>query len=230
MENSTSNETFIEVVDLNSLRRPRHAASNENRKHTVQCARNGDILNCFAWTLGVKIRTCRTIAISDHEEVLKSESSSPKCDDGCIPTLYTLVDDNSECFLVQMKIKKRKLSDLTISTSSIDCLLNEYDYAELIGSERLNVKEKPLDSFQWLAKEEMSSSIFLVSCKRESQMSVESVFIFEDVPSHRPAKAAHRKAYHWIRCLPLSNSFFIRMEEAFTRKNCKMECRDDWWN
>lgn len=104
-----------------------------------------------------------------NRTVKKRGSTPGKCDDHCIQTLSTVVDDNVDCSLVQLKMKTEvKVPSVTISTSSIDRLLSGHDctrkklFVQSAESNQLDVKEKRAAFTQWLTKEEAEKFLLYI--------------------------------------------------------------------
>lgn len=96
---------------------------------------------------------------------------SRKVDDYAHHNLCTIVDDNPEYSLVQLKTKMEvEVAGIIVSVSLNVCLLDGHDYRNVIVQPKernpLDVKEKQVD-FAWRpAKEGMSFSIDLVLFKQ----------------------------------------------------------------
>ena len=119
----------FEIVDLTPSKRPYMFTTNEDRRRIIECVKKGDDLKEISKHLGIKIKTCRAIAATGREKRLKPGSSRVKFDEVYVQRLCTLVDNNPALTLRQLKEQIEKdFSEITISTSSIDRLLDGHHY------------------------------------------------------------------------------------------------------
>lgn len=163
MESSTNSGVPTVIVDLNNWKRPYRTTSNEDRKRILQCARNGGDLKSIARVLDINIKTCRSIAKADREEASKRGHAKPKFDDDYIEKLCSIVDDNPELSLKQLKTRMEILvPDKTIAISSIDRLLDGHGYTrkklsiQPVERNRSDVKIKRHEFAQWLSQDGIS--------------------------------------------------------------------------
>lgn len=146
--------------DTDEPRRKNKKVSDVDRARIIDACRRGGDVKQLAETLGINVKTARSIAATDREVSLKTGGSVRKFGDNVVAVIKRTVDENSTFTLKQIKrAVEDQLPGLTISTSSVDRLLDAHSYSIKLATQRpadrnrSDVKRKRKGYAQWLQNE-----------------------------------------------------------------------------
>lgn len=134
--------------------------SAQDRARLLDCSRRGGDLPSLARTLGINIKTARSIVRTDRDLPKARGGSKSTFNVDVLTSLTKLVDDHPTYTLKQLKSElQRQRPGLAISTSSIDRLLDGHGYSlkqvslQPADRNRADVKEKRKVFATWLEKD-----------------------------------------------------------------------------
>ncbi|KAH7973946.1 hypothetical protein HPB49_007627 [Dermacentor silvarum] len=141
----------------NEPRKKNNRVSDIDRARIVDASRRGGNLKQLAATLGINVKTARSIAATDREVSLKTGGSVRKFGADVVAFVTRTVDENPTYTLKQIKrTVEEEMPGLTISTTSIDRLLDAHTYSVKLATQRpvdrnrSDVKSKRKEYAQWL--------------------------------------------------------------------------------
>ncbi|KAG0428404.1 hypothetical protein HPB47_024609 [Ixodes persulcatus] len=144
----------------NDVRVKYATVSAQDRARLLDCSRRGGDLQSLARTLGINIKTARSIVRTDRDLPKARGGSKSTFNVDVLTSLTQLVDDHPTYTLKQLKSElQRQLPGLAISTSSIDRLLDGHGYSlkqvslQPADRNRADVKEKRKVFATWLDKD-----------------------------------------------------------------------------
>ncbi|KAH7933763.1 hypothetical protein HPB49_016964 [Dermacentor silvarum] len=121
----------------NEPRKKNNRVSDIDRARIVDASRRGGNFKQLAATLGINVRTARSIAATDREVSLKTGGSVRKFGADVVAFVTRTVDENPTFTLKQIKrTVEEKMPGLTISTTSIDRLLDAHTYSVKLATQR----------------------------------------------------------------------------------------------
>lgn len=131
-----------------------------DRSRIIDAHRRGGDLKQLAETLGINIKTVRSIAATDRETAKKRGGSSKKFRQDVVETLHEIIENNPSFTLMQIRMSLiEKFPDTEISKSTIDRLLDGHGYTlklvtqRPVDRNRPDVKEERRKFAQWLQNE-----------------------------------------------------------------------------
>ncbi|KAL1442179.1 hypothetical protein MTO96_046512 [Rhipicephalus appendiculatus] len=123
--------------DSDEPRRKNKRVSYVDRARIIDACRRGGDVKQLAETLGINVKTARSIAAIDREASLKTGGSVRKFGEDVVAVIRTTVDEKPTFTLKQIKrAVEEQLPGLTISTSSVDRLLDAHTYSMKLATQR----------------------------------------------------------------------------------------------
>lgn len=146
-----------------------NSVSNVDRARIVEVYRRGGDLKLLAETLGINVKTARSIAATDRCTAKKRGGSSRKFDEAVVHALTEIVENNPSFTLSQIRSSlSETMPDVEISVSSIDRLLDGHGYSLKLATRRPvernspDVKEKRREYAEWLQNEGTTVSRYYI--------------------------------------------------------------------
>ncbi|KAH7986706.1 hypothetical protein HPB52_024791 [Rhipicephalus sanguineus] len=131
----------------------------KNRCRIIDVHRRGD-LKVLSETLGINIKTVRSIAATDRDTAKTRGGSSKKFGPDVVDALQQIVQENPSFTLEQIKrALKEEMPNIEVSTSTIDRLLDGHGYSvklltqRPVDRNRADVKQLRRRYAQWLQSE-----------------------------------------------------------------------------
>nr|XP_054934453.1 uncharacterized protein LOC129388337 [Dermacentor andersoni] len=160
----------MEAGNVRAAGRPRKMPDEEKTKYArvsavdrsriIDAYRRGGNLKQLAQTLGINIKTVRSITATDRETAKKRGGSSKKFDRDVVNTLREILEKNPSFTLMQIRMSlTEKFPGIEISKSTIDRLLDGHGYTlklitqRPVDRNRPDVKEERRKFAQWLQNE-----------------------------------------------------------------------------
>ncbi|KAH7980081.1 hypothetical protein HPB49_012979 [Dermacentor silvarum] len=167
--NNVQNLCSVAMDGANSRRRGRprkeqgeekvkyRSVSRVDRERIVDTFRRGGNLKQLAATLGINIKTVRSIAATDRDHTRKRGGSARRFGPDIASTVCDIVDENPAFTLNQIRATLSEMyQGLQVSTSTIDRLLDGHGYTLKLAAprpadrNRSDVKRDRRDYAQWL--------------------------------------------------------------------------------
>lgn len=160
----------MEDRDTRRPGRPRKAPDEQKKKYArvspvdrcriIDVHRRGGDLKVLSETLGINIKTVRSIAATDRDTAKTRGGSSKKFGPDVVDALQQIVQENPSFTLEQIKrALKEEMPNIEVSTSTIDRLLDGHGYSvklltqRPVDRNRADVKQLRRRYAQWLQSE-----------------------------------------------------------------------------
>ncbi|KAH7984186.1 hypothetical protein HPB52_017822 [Rhipicephalus sanguineus] len=219
----------MEDRDTRRPGRPRKAPDEQKKKYArvspvdrcriIDVHRRGGDLKVLSETLGINIKTVRSIAATDRDTAKTRGGSSKKFGPDVVDALQQIVQENPSFTLEQIKrALKEEMPNIEVSTSTIDRLLDGHGYSVKLLTQR------PVDR----NRADKCREKFLSRNREYRQCSC--------LTTHQRTAAPNRLSLaasdHTVKWLPPYSPFFNPIEELFSKfkagvKGFLSERRDD---
>ncbi|KAH6948688.1 hypothetical protein HPB50_025861 [Hyalomma asiaticum] len=143
--------------DTDEPRRKNKKVSDVDRVRIIDACRRGEDVKQLAETLGINVKTARSIAATNREVSFKTGGSVRKFGDNVVAVIKNTVEENATFTLKQIKrAVEEQLPGLTINPSSVDRLLDAHSYSIKLATQRpadrnrSDVKRKRKGYAEWL--------------------------------------------------------------------------------
>ncbi|KAH7951885.1 hypothetical protein HPB52_014794 [Rhipicephalus sanguineus] len=181
----------MEDRDTRRPGRPRKAPDEQKKKYArvspvdrcriIDVHRRGGDLKVLSETLGINIKTVRSIAATDRDTAKTRGGSSKKFGPDVVDALQQIVQENPSFTLEQIKrALKEEMPNIEVSTSTIDRLLDGHGYSvklltqRPVDRNRADVKQLRRRYAQWLQSEGTTLTRYYID---ETNFNVKTTYI-----------------------------------------------------